>query len=174
MWRAALRLTNGVETTVTGGIVLTDGAGSKLFISEKAPKEKKIRYVRVNKKDKIRLYSESNASTAWEVSKATGIEHPTQKPVELAVRAIENSTQVGEIVLDLFGGSGTTLIGAEMTGRTAYLMELDPKYVDVIVNRYARATGNINGRCIRDGHSIPYAQLKQDNDTANDREPELR
>ena len=78
------------------------------------------------------------------------------------MRAIQNSTQEGEIVLDLFGGSGTTLIGAEMTRRTAYLTELEPKYVDVIVNRYSRITGNIAGVCVRDGVEIPYAQLKHD------------
>jgi len=119
-------------------------------------------YLRVSEKDTVRLYSENKSSTAWEVSKDTGIEHPTQKPVELAIRAIQNSTQAGERVLDLFGGSGTTLIGAELTGRIAYLTELDPKYCDVIVNRYARITGNISGYCVRDGQTIPYATLKQE------------
>ena len=110
----------------------------------------------------------------WEVSRDTGVEHPTQKPVELVTRALENSTQENEIVLDLFGGSGTTLIGAEITGRRAYLTELDPKYVDVIVNRYARVTGNITGVCVRNGQEIPYAALKQENDFNNGRESEMR
>ena len=77
-------------------------------------------------------------------------------------------------MLDLFGGSGTTLIGAELTHRRGYLTELDPKYADVIVNRYARITGNVGGICIRDGKSIPYAQLKQENDIANGRSSEMR
>ena len=59
--------------------------------------------------------------------------HLTEKPVELAVRAIKNSSLQGENVLDLFGGSGSTLIACEQTGRKAYLMELDPLYCDVIV-----------------------------------------
>ena len=168
------RLKNAIAATITGGIVITDGSGGKMFIMEKPPKDKKTRYIRLGENDTAYLFSESKDSTAWEVSKETGYEHPTQKPVELAMRAIQNSTQEGEIVLDLFGGSGTTLIGAEMTRRTAYLTELEPKYVDVIVNRYSRITGNIAGVCVRDGVEIPYAQLKQENDEANGRESELR
>jgi DNA modification methylase len=68
--------------------------------------------------------------------------HPTMKPVELVERAITNSSKSRDIVLDLFGGSGTTLIAAERTGRLARLMELDPKYVDVIVQRWQDYTGN--------------------------------
>ncbi|WP_395661518.1 DNA methyltransferase, partial [Aestuariivirga sp.] len=66
----------------------------------------------------------------------------TMKPVELVERAITNSSKSRDIVLDLFGGSGTTLIAAERTGRSARLMELDPKYVDVIVQRWQDYTGN--------------------------------
>jgi len=67
--------------------------------------------------------------------------HPTMKPVELVERAIRNSSRPGNIVLDPFGGSGTTLIAAEKTGRIARLIELDPKYVDVIVRRWQDWTG---------------------------------
>jgi len=66
--------------------------------------------------------------------------HLTEKPVELAVRAMQYSSRPGENVLDLFGGSGSTLIAAEQTGRHAFLMELDPLYADVIVDRYQRFT----------------------------------
>ncbi len=62
--------------------------------------------------------------------------HPTMKPVELIERAIRNSSRPGDVVLDPFGGSGTTLIAAEKSGRTGWLIELDPKYVDVIVRRW--------------------------------------
>ncbi len=62
--------------------------------------------------------------------------HPTMKPVELVERAIRNSSRPGDVVLDPFGGSGTTLIAAEKSGRLARLIELDPKYVDVIVRRW--------------------------------------
>jgi DNA modification methylase len=67
--------------------------------------------------------------------------HLTEKPVELAARALEYSSKPGENVLDLFGGSGSTLIAAEQTGRKAFLMELDPLYADVIVQRYETFTG---------------------------------
>ena len=67
--------------------------------------------------------------------------HLTQKPVELAVRALQYSSRPQENVLDLFGGSGSTLLGAEETGRRAFLMELDPPYCDVIVARWQEATG---------------------------------
>ena len=67
--------------------------------------------------------------------------HPTMKPVALVERAIRNSSKSRDIVLDLFGGSGTTMIAAEQTGRRARLIELDPKYVDVIVMRWQKLTG---------------------------------
>ena len=68
-------------------------------------------------------------------------EHPTMKPVRLLARLIANSTRPGELVLDSFGGSGSTLIACEQLGRRANLMELDPKYVDVIIDRYEKLTG---------------------------------
>jgi DNA modification methylase len=68
--------------------------------------------------------------------------HPTMKPVALVERAIRNSSRSRDIVLDLFGGSGTTMIAAEHAGRRARLIELDPKYVDVIVQRWQENTGN--------------------------------
>jgi DNA modification methylase len=67
--------------------------------------------------------------------------HLTEKPVELAARAIEYSSKRGENVLDLFGGSGSTLIAAQQAGRQAFLMEIDPLYADVIVQRYENFTG---------------------------------
>lgn len=81
-----------------------------------------------------------NESDLWEVKKDSKYVHPTQKPVALSVRAFSNHIKLTNI-LDLFGGSGSTLIGAEQTGRKAYIMELDPKYVDVIVRRWQDFTG---------------------------------
>lgn len=80
--------------------------------------------------------------TIWEFPKPrANKEHPTMKPVELIERAIQNSSKVGAIVLDSFGGSGSTLIACERTRRKARLVELDPKYCDVIVKRWAELTG---------------------------------
>ena len=80
-------------------------------------------------------------TTVWTCGRDHGYVHPTQKPVELLARAIRNSTKPRGIVLDLFGGSGSTLMACEVHGRTAYLMELGPAFVDVIVLRWEQATG---------------------------------
>jgi DNA modification methylase len=78
----------------------------------------------------------------WQIKKPQRNDlHPTMKPVELVERAIRNSSRPGAVVLDPFGGSGTTLIAAEKAGRVARLIELDPKYVDVIVRRWQDWTG---------------------------------
>ena len=84
---------------------------------------------------------------------AVGMSHNTEKPVELAVRAIQYSSRPRENVLDLFGGSGSTLIGAEETGRHAFLMELDPAYCDVIVQRWQTAAGQ---KAVLDGDGATY------------------
>src|SRR5262249_42531079 len=81
--------------------------------------------------------------------------HLTEKPVELAARAMEYSSRPGENVLDLFGGSGSTLIAAEQTGRKAFIMELDPLYCDVIVQRWQDFTGK---RAERRGSSADFSQ----------------
>ena len=91
----------------------------------------------------------TNESDLWSIAKDSKYKHPTQKPAELAKRAINNSSNEGNIVLDLFGGSGSTLIASETTARKCYMMELDPVYVDVIVKRWEDFTGKkakiING-----------------------------
>ena len=88
-------------------------------------------------------YGDRSESDVWYMSRgATGeYVHPTQKPVELVERALSNSSKGGDIVLDSFGGSGSTLIACEKSGRKARLMELDPKYVDVIIKRWQDYTG---------------------------------
>lgn len=68
-------------------------------------------------------------------------EHPTMKPIELCGYLIKNSSKEGDVVLDPFGGSGSTMISCEQLNRTCYMMELDPKYVDVIIERYEKFTG---------------------------------
>jgi DNA modification methylase len=83
--------------------------------------------------------------------------HPTMKPVELIERAIRNSSKSRDIVLDLFGGSGTTLIAAQRTGRSARLLELDPKYADVIIERWQNLTGDV---AVLDGEDRTYQDLK--------------
>jgi len=91
----------------------------------------------------------------WEFSRGRTEDyvHPTQKPVELVGRALGNSSRRGEVVLDLFGGSGSTLIACEVLDRRARLVELDPKYCDVIVQRWQSFTGRAGALAV-DGRSF--------------------
>jgi DNA modification methylase len=90
-----------------------------------------------------RFFGPNNATDLWSVQKINPqrMVHLTEKPVELAMRAMQYSSRAGEHVLDLFGGSGSTLIAAEQTGRRAFLMEIDALYCDVIVERWQGFTG---------------------------------
>ncbi len=90
-----------------------------------------------------KYYGPNNATNLWHIKKVPSqkMQHLTEKPVELAVRAIQYSSRPGQNVLDLFGGSGSTLIGCEQTGRRAFLMEIDALYTDVIVQRWENFTG---------------------------------
>jgi DNA modification methylase len=90
-----------------------------------------------------RFFGPANAQDLWHIQKVNPqrMIHLTEKPVELAVRALEYCSRAGENVLDLFGGSGSTLIAAEQTGRKAFLMEVDPLYCDIIVARWEQFTG---------------------------------
>jgi DNA modification methylase len=85
-------------------------------------------------------------------------EHPTMKPVALFEYQMLNNTKGGDIVLDLFGGSGTTMLAAEKHGRVAYLMELDPKYCDVIVQRWQEFTGKT---ATLESNGQPFMQVKK-------------
>lgn len=102
-----------------------------------------------NKKHEFYGNGKFNKSV-WEIEKPRESKlHPTMKPIELIVNAIQNSSKDDDIVLDVFGGSGSTLIACEQTNRRCFMMELDPKYVDVIINRWETFTGKkaelING-----------------------------
>lgn len=89
-------------------------------------------------------YGDRNKFSTWEIDKPVSSKlHPTMKPIDLIKIPIENSSKEQDVVLDLFGGSGTTLIAAEKTGRVARLIELDPRYVDVIIKRWQDYTGKV-------------------------------
>lgn len=91
-----------------------------------------------------KYFGPTNATDLWHIKKVNpqSMVHLTEKPVELAVRSIQYSSRPNEHILDLFGGSGSTLIACEQTDRHAYLMEIDPAYCDVIVERWQAFTGN--------------------------------
>lgn len=88
-------------------------------------------------------YGDKSQSDVWYMSRGATAEyvHPTQKPVELICKALENSSKREDVIIDCFGGSGSTLIASEKLGRKANLMELDPKYCDVIIQRWQQFTG---------------------------------
>lgn len=116
-------------------------SGLGAFMSQYIPNSEPCMYLH---KDKCApaWYGPTNEKTVWELKKESkNTYHPTQKPVELPERAINNSSKAGDEILDLFGGSGSTLIACEKIGRHARLMELDPKYCDVIVQRWQEFTG---------------------------------
>lgn len=117
----------------------------EMIVKTKAPKEvAKAQPILYGWKEGKHFFAESRfEADVWQVKRraASTMAHPTQKPLELIGRAIRNSSRRDEIILDLFGGSGSTLISAEKEGRLAYLMELDPKYVDVCIKRWETFTG---------------------------------
>jgi DNA modification methylase len=105
-------------------------------------------------------YGDKSQSTLWQEKKpAANRLHPTMKPVELIERALVNSSKAGDLVLDLFGGSGSTMIAAEKNGHLARLMELDPKYCDVIVRRWQDFTGKLAH--LEDGRTFARLELKR-------------
>ena len=104
-------------------------------------------------------YGDQSQSTLWEENKpAANRLHPTMKPVELIERALGNSSQAGDIVVDLFGGSGSTLIACQRRNRRARLMELDPRYGDVICRRYQEYTGK---QAVLDGDGRSFEEAAQ-------------
>jgi len=105
-------------------------------------------------------YGDKSQSTLWQEKKpAANRLHPTMKPVELVERALVNSSKAGDVVCDLFGGSGTTLIGCERRGRIARLMELDPRYADVVVIRWQELIGK---EAVLDADGRTFTAIKAD------------
>ena len=105
-------------------------------------------------------YGDRSQSTLWEEKKpAANRLHPTMKPAGLVERALLNSSKAGDVVADLFGGSGSTVIGCERRGRKARLMELDPKYADVIVRRWQEYTGK---QAVLDGDGRTFDEIAQE------------
>ncbi len=99
--------------------------------------------------------------TVWEIPKPQrNGEHPTMKPLALCARGIKNSSKPKELVVDLFGGSGSTLMAAAEIDRICYTMELDEKYTDVILLRYINQYGSDDVYLLRDGEKIPYSEVK--------------
>ena len=113
------------------------------------------------KKGKHKWYAGRKETTVWEYDKPKkNGEHPTMKPIPLLAYPIKNSSMVNSIVLDPFGGSGSTLIACEQTDRICYTVELDEKYCDVIVKRYIEQVGTDESvSVLRDGVTLKYKEV---------------
>ena len=110
-------------------------SGLGAFMSQYIPNYEPCIYA-FKKGKSPQLFGASDEKTVWELKKESKNEfHPTQKPVELPERAMKNSSKVNDIILDLFGGSGSTMVAAQQLNRKGRLMELDPKYCQVIIDR---------------------------------------
>ena len=117
------------------------------------------------KNGKHQWYSDRKQTTIWEFDKTKkNTDHPTMKPIPLLAYPICNSSKSNTLILDPFGGSGSTLIACEQTDRSCYTAELDEKYCDVIVKRYIGQVGSAEGVFVeRDGEQIPYSELEESN-----------
>ena len=117
------------------------------------------------KNGKHQWYSDRKQTTIWEFDKPNKSDnHPTMKPIPLIAYTIKNSSMSNCIVLDPFGGSGSTLIACEQTNRVCYTIELDEKYCDVIIKRYIEQTGcSENVFVIREGVNIPFDEINKQN-----------
>lgn len=121
------------------------------------------------KNGKHNWYSDRKQTTIWEFAKPKRSEnHPTSKPLDLLSYPIKNSSQENAIVIDTFGGSGSTLMACELTNRICYTMELDEKYASVILRRYVENGGNPEGvYCIRNGEKVMYDDVVKKVDPKN-------
>lgn len=146
VWKIGIQGRTGGAFTVAGGVVVLSKDG-EIFVSDRRPSGKNgLRVVRLEEEGKVLLDSNGAGGTIWEVQKDHAPEHPTAKPVELARRALGNSTKRGDVVLDPFLGGGCTLLACEQMGRICRGIEMEPAYVDVTVARWQRLTGN-RARC---------------------------
>jgi DNA modification methylase len=139
VWRIAEASGGDIHIAVASGLHISNGANAHLFIRSKPPKGK-WRHIRVKTGNRITI-GNPQPTDAWEIGRDNAAEylHPTQKPVELAARAIENSTKPGQIVLDNFHGAGATMVAADKLQRIARAIELDPRYVAVALDRMEQA-----------------------------------
>ncbi|MDD4291051.1 MAG: site-specific DNA-methyltransferase [Clostridia bacterium] len=114
-------------------------------------------------------YSDRKQTTIWNFDKPKRNEnHPTSKPLDLLGYPLKNSSQENSIVLDTFGGSGSTLMAADQANRICYTMELDEKYASVILRRYVDGTGDSeNVYVVRNGEKIMYSDIVKEVETAN-------
>lgn len=146
VWRLEGAQAKGQPVSIGGGLIIVGPDGRELYLSASVPKGRKLRHLHIAKDEPVFVQPKNETDDVWAVSRDYGhgketAVHPTMKPVELARRAIVNSTREGEIVLDMFAGGASTLMAAEQTKRVGCGVELDPHYVDAGVRRWQELTG---------------------------------
>jgi DNA modification methylase len=141
VWRLNMTPNDGTATAIANGLHITDGGTGQLFIRASKPKSQKARHIRLAPGETLAI-ADRALTTAWEIARDDRKEylHPTQKPAELATIPIVNNTSTGDIVIDCFAGSHSTLIAAEIMHRRARTIDLEPKWVAVGLERWARLT----------------------------------
>lgn len=143
-WEASAQPIDGAAIELGSGVILTSEAGEILVTTPPKGKAKTMRHQHVGVGEAATIKMAGADTNVWRVGRSREGEdqiHPTQKPVELARRALNNSTLEGQIVLDMFSGSGSTIMGAEQTRRVGYAVELDPLYADASIRRWQNMTG---------------------------------
>lgn len=140
VWTIGERQGGRLRYQLGQGVLVSTGE-REVYVTPAPPRGRKLRRIRLAPGQVAELATEIAGGDCWFVGRDSVTEHPTQKPVDLSLRAIENSSRRGDIVLDPFLGSGSTLLGCELTGRACRGFELSPQYADVIVRRWQRLTG---------------------------------
>jgi len=145
VWRiAAGSPATGLRTAIGQGVTIAT-KDAEIHLTTVPPKGRKIRHIHLTPGQAVYLEAATGAEDLWEVSRDNGhgqkdALHPNQKPVELARKALANSSADGDIILDMFAGAGSTLMAAEQLGRVCHALEIDPLYVDVTIRRWQAET----------------------------------
>lgn len=143
VWRVRVWKADGPQMNLGPGVILRDGEGGVVTVSPGEGKGRKLATTRLLEGQTAILRGPAKDGDLWEVSRDGGQSiHPTQKPVELGIRAMENSSMPGEVVVDPFLGSGSTLIAAEATDRICHGLELSENYCQAIIERWEKFTGH--------------------------------
>jgi DNA modification methylase len=143
VWRLKRMENDGTAIDLATGLHITDGNSASLFLKQVPPKTGKFRHLRVG--DEPVMIADRTGTTAWQVTRDAkkDYQHPNQKPAQLAEIAIANSSAEGDIVVDCFSGSFSTMIACETLKRRAYVMDIEPKWVAVGLERFFRLTGQL-------------------------------
>ena len=162
VWRITEQATGEQATSIGNGLIIVAPDGAEIFLAVAPPKGKKVRHLHLEEGQSLMVQPKTMVDDLWGISRDNGgkeLIHPTMKPVELSRRACINSTKEGDVVLDMFSGSGSTIMGCYRTNRIGYAIELDPKYVDATVRRWQNFTGE---QAIHATEQISFDQIAKE------------